>query len=149
MKNLKTILVLSFTIFANSGCQAQQNDEDKRAISVIKNFYVLYNTEWSTNHGLDKRNKLDSLMNLYCTRNLISEVGEQYLDHDMLIKDLYTTVDYLNTITVTKDSTRTATYIVSYDAPSEDPLGNDYVEKVIIYVTVVKEGESYKIDNVK
>lgn len=130
-------------------CHAQSNGNDKQAMTMLKHFYTIYNTEWATNHGLNKRQVLDSLMDIYCTSSLISKISEPNLDHDLLIKDLGTTVEYLNTITVTKDSTKTGTYIVSYNAPNEDPQGKEYIEKVIIHVTVVKEGESYKIDDVK
>ena len=135
--------------FINLGCYAQNNDDDKQAIAMLKHFYTIYNTEWATNQSLNTRHVLDSLMNIYCTSSLISKISEPNLDHDMLIKDLYTTVEYLNTITVTKDSTKIGAYIVSYNAPNEDPQGREYIDKVIIHVTVVKEGENYKIASVE
>lgn len=135
--------------FTNMGCHAQSNVDDKQAMTMLKHFYTIYNTEWATNHDLNKRHVLDSLMNIYCTSSLISKISEPNLDHDMLIKDLYTTVEYLNTITVSKDSTKAGTYIVTYNAPNEDPQGREYIEKVTIHVTVIKEGDSYKIADVK
>jgi len=95
--------------FANSGCQAQNEVDDKQAMAMIKEFYTVYNTEWATNKNITLKNNLDSLQDKYCTARLINKLREPYLDHDMFIKDLNTDVEHLTTLTITKDSIKANT----------------------------------------
>jgi hypothetical protein len=150
-KNMKILkfLIIVCMVFANSGCQAQNEVDDKQAMAMLKEFYTVYNTEWATNKNITLKKNLDSLQDKYCTARLINKLREPNLDHDMFIKDLNTDVEHLTTLTITKDSTKANTYIVSYKAPNTDPRGNDYIDQVVIHATVVKEKDRYKIDDIK
>jgi hypothetical protein len=150
---MKIVIYLFLTcilFLSNSSCARSQNDvADKQAVQMLKEFYTAYNTTWSTTKGYVLTKKLDSLQRKYCTKKLKNEVKEFGLDHDPLIGDDYTDAEHLKTLTVTKDSAKASAYIVSYIAHTLSASNKPIDEKVIIHVTVVKEGESFKIAAVK
>jgi len=55
----------------------------------------------------------------------------------------------MKTLTITKDSTKVNSYTVSYVVNTEDPSNKKIKEKVVVHVSVKKENNSYKINEVK
>lgn len=151
MKKKFALFIASILIFTTIGCIRTQNEEEQ-IVSMIKEFYIAYNTAWAK-CGLDVlKTQLDSLQQKYCSQSFRKELKKQFdihgLDHDVLINDVYTEDIVSLNISVTKDDTRKNTYYVSYIAIVTGMGNKKTNEKVQIHVTVVKEGEIYKIDNV-
>ncbi len=151
MKILK-ILALSSMIFIGNGCNAQTGEDD-RVISMLKEFYIAHSNIWSIHpsqispNDFDK--KLDSLAEKYCTPQLRKE-AKKYLEdgHDLLTDDLGMSKESLNSLSVVKDA-KENTYVVSYTVDSYPVAPEKPVKKqVVLHVTVVKEGENYKIASV-
>jgi hypothetical protein len=139
----------------NSCGQAQNNTADKQAIIILKEFYSKYNNEWSlippkTSVDIYGK-KLDSLNSIYCTPRLREKAKEWLKDgHDLITNDFYGISDP-KTLSVTKDISKENTYTVSYIAVEESPYNKNekITQKVTLHVTVIKEGEGYKIDDVR
>jgi hypothetical protein len=147
-KNMKTLTIFFATVvllISNTGC-AQSQNEDKEIKSMLKEFYTAYITEISENPNLKLMVvKLDSLKKKYCTvalRKKIPGLVEQS-SADPIIKAQDSNIEYLKTLAVEKDSKNTNQYIVSYYDSS-----NPAIEKTIIHLAVVKEKESYKVNDV-
>jgi len=83
----------------------------------------------------------------YCAITLIVDLKGD-IDHDVLINDQYTDIQHLKTLTVTKDKTKINSYIVSYIAPTTNPLNKPIEEKVVIHLTVMKGARGIVIDSV-
>jgi len=151
MKKGLVLIIANILLLSSISCVSAQ-DEEKQIVSMLQEFYVAYNTV-SANCGLDVlKTKLDSLQRKYCSQKFRIELKKFYdihgLDHDILINDVYTEDIKNLRISVTKDDTRKNTYYVSYIAVVTGMGNKKTNEKVQIHVTVVKEGETYKIDNV-
>lgn len=144
MKILK-ILVLSSMILIGNGCNAQTGKSDK-AISMLKEFYTAYS---KVSLKIEDLPKVDSLQEKYCTPQLRKE-AKKYLEdgHDLLTDDWGMSKESLTSMTVVKD-TKEYTYVVSYIVDSY-PVAPDkpVKKKVVLQVTVIKEGENFKIDSV-
>lgn len=133
---------------SNIFAQARQEVEPKQAIQLIKEFYIAYNTAWSSNVSpkiLDQ--KLDSLQWKYCAITLIVDLKGS-VDHDILINDQYTDVQHLKTLSVSKDAHKLNTYTVSYLAPTTNPSDKPIEEKVIIHLTVMKGARGIVINTI-
>lgn len=148
--------VFNFTIvcaliFFNASCGMESSaDSGIEAMNTIKQFYTLYNAEWtSSRNPYEKKHILDSITYKFCTKELVTQIREPDLEHDLFIKDVYTTPEYLNTISVSRDSTSLNTFIVTYKAPLEDPQGKEYIDTVTIYVSVINLDGTYKISAIK
>jgi hypothetical protein len=142
------LIICAIIISSNLLAQAQTVIDSKQAIQMIKEFYIAYNTAWSANilpKVLDQ--KLDSLKMKYCAITLIIDLKGD-IDHDVLINDQYTDVQHLKTLIVSKDPAKVNSYIVSYIAPTTDPLDKPIEEKVVIYLTVMKGARGIVIDSV-
>ena len=141
-------------VFISSCGLAQNNTSDKQITAMLKEFYTKYKNELSlvrpkTPVDIYVR-KLDSLFSIYCTSKFRKEAKEWAEDgHDLITNDYdYSIGIDPKTLSVIKDLTKSNEYIVSYTAHDRDPSGKEYSQQVTLHVTVVKEGESYKIDAV-
>jgi hypothetical protein len=138
-----------------SGCGQAQNNTSEKQITMLKEFYTKYNAIWSVPPKTIPYdalvNKADSLNSIYCTTQLRTKAKEWFDGdggHDLLRGDFYGDM-MPKTLSVIKDSTKSNEYIVSYTVHDTDPYGKEYTQQVTLHVTVIKEGESYKIDSVR
>ncbi len=152
---MKVLICFFITIMllTNYNCANAQNDlANKQPEQMLKEFYTAYNIAWSTHTAPDVHDKrLYFLQKKYCTAQLRNELEKRGgLDQDLLIGRGYTDVEHLKTLTVSKDPANANSYSVSYIHPTMDasyrPNGE---EKIVIHVTVVKEGNGFKIASVK
>lgn len=139
----------------NTGC-AQSQNEDEQIISMLREFYIAYNTVWenaTTYKPEEFENKVFSLQQKYCSDRLQGEIKKYYetykLEHDLLTNDFGGTDSETlkSTLTITKDTTKENSYVVSYTVKIKAP-STPREEKNVIHLTVVKEKGSYKIDEV-
>jgi hypothetical protein len=128
---LMKFLSVGCAICISTNCFAQSKSEvdPKQAIQLIKEFYIAYNTAWSSDSTPQELNeKLRDLKLKYCSIALMIDLSDD-IDHDLLINDQYTDVAHLKTLTVHKDSGKKNSYTVSYIAPTTDPTNKAIEEK--------------------
>lgn len=146
MKIFKLILFCAIAL-TNFKCHAQNKSDDKQAITMLKEFYEAHAKIWSIPPSnispatFDK--KLDSLAGRYCTPKLRKEVKKYLQDgYDLLTDDKGISNESLATMEIKKDTIEENIYIVSYSKVSDK-------KQVILHVTVVKEGNNYKISSIR
>lgn len=149
-RTLLKFFFISYALIYTSCTFAQTRREvdPKQAIQLIKEFYIAYNTAWSSDVSpkiLDQ--KLDSLQMKYCAVTLIVELKGS-ADHDILINDQYTDVKHLRTLSVSKDTHKLNSYIVSYIAPTTDASDKLIEERVVIHLTVMKGARGIVINSI-
>lgn len=153
MKTIIHYFIICVIFTCGSSCVHAQNDiADNQAIQMLKEFYTSYNIAWSIHAAPDVLVKrLDSLQKKYCTIKLRNELKEEFkqdgLDHDLLINDEYTDIEHLKTLTITKDKTKVNAYVVSYVVHTTRAY-KPVDQKVIIHLTIAKEGDGFKIASV-
>jgi hypothetical protein len=156
---MKTIILIIFSALltiTNSCCRSQENVQEIKAQNMLlefysKLFYIYENDSITTSVPADVRHKkLDSLIRIYCTTRLSNKAQETLEDgygHDLLTNDLIG--DLNENLKVEKDSGKENGYIVSFKAMYSDATRETLPKQVFLHVTLVKEGERYKIDLVE
>ena len=153
MKDILYVFVVGVMFTANISC-AQSPNEEKQIISMLKEFYTAHITLWESLRTLLSKvefdNKLDSLQEIYCTKRVRIESKKYHkLGYDLLSNDFITSIEKLkSTLKIVRDTTKENTYIVSYIAEIRDPSVPPRDHENIIHLTVVKENDSYKIDEI-
>jgi len=140
-------LVFSSMMLASSICNGQVDTGDKQPLSMLYEFYTSYS---GLGFGVEYKHKADSLHQIYCTPQLTKQAKEllQY-DHELLTDDWGITNESLASLKITKDHTKENTYVVSYILDTYPVSPAIPVRKRIYYlVTVIREGETYKIASV-
>lgn len=150
--NRMIFIVLIFLLIVNVGCVHSQNKEEQ-ITSMLKEFYIAHNKIWEIKPPLPPNKldyKLDSLQQKYCTSKLRIE-SKKYLElgHDLLTNDIGGTnsKEFKSTLKIRKDTTKENTYIVSYFIEIKTSSAS-YKKENVIYLSVIEEGEGYKIDAV-
>jgi hypothetical protein len=138
-------LVLALLASIAISCIAKYSGNSDSPEEFILNFYTEYHKIWALPNNENKRQLLDSVLEAHCTPELLLKVKEPNLDHDMIINDHYTTVEYLNTITVVKKPNTANCFLVNYMAPSENPMGEPLLIEIVISLCLVNSENSYKI----
>jgi Protein of unknown function (DUF3828) len=139
-KTLLLFLALAY-IFSSFSCQSQAKASDDAAIKMLKEFYTSYITEGTKIES--NEDKLESIQKKYCTAKLLTkmkhEMEEGEMDSDPFINAQDFDINWLKSLTISKDAQKADVYIVSY-------LDNDAQTRTNIKLHVVKEGSLYKID---
>ena len=150
MKRLQLIIIIFLFI---CGCaKAQNNASEKQTESMLLEFYTKHFQIWTNTPATVPANmlyeKLDSLMQKYCTLKLRNNAKKafKYVGADFVTNEL---MGNLNENLKIEKATKENEYIVSFVATHSDAPGGAIKKQAILHVTVVKEGESYKIDSVK
>jgi len=153
MKTLAFLLLTCSILLSYSyRLGAQSNIQNEQIIKMLKEFYIVYNKVLSDAPSINYMliNKIDSLQCKYCTKKLRNELRSERKEFgfgfDPLIKDEYAEV--LNMLKVTKDSTRSNVYIVSYCYPTENASYKPINKTVTFHVLMMKEDGNFKIDSV-
>ncbi|MGC9342618.1 MAG: hypothetical protein ACP5E3_07965 [Bacteroidales bacterium] len=148
-------LMINLGFMINVSC-AQSQDENEQIISMLKKFYITYNSLWenaTTYTPKEFENKVFSLQQEYCSDRLQGEIKKYYetykLEHDLLTNDFGGTNSkkLKSTLSIVKDTIKENSYIVSYMVEIKAPSTPHY-EKNTIHLTVIKEKGNYKIDKV-
>jgi hypothetical protein len=141
---MKPVSLISFLLtvivfFSRPVCTHAAPSYDA-ATEMLKEFYTKYITEISKNSPNTK--KLNSIRKQYCTAGLLSRIKELELDYDPFLNAQDTDDSWVKTLAVSKDPKKgKGIYVVSFsDSESK--------EKITITLSVVKEGEDYKIDGI-
>lgn len=140
VKNMKSIKFISFlisvTMFFNGFCQGQDSTTDRQVVKMLKAFYVSYITENSKMPVNIK--SVVAIRKKYCTANFINKIEKQELDYDLILNAQDCDLEWLKTLSVTKDTKRSYTYVVSY-------IDNYSKKRNTINLVVVKEKEVFKV----
>lgn len=131
------LTLISLLSVANNYASAQNNQSNKEALRMLKEFYTKYITEFYV--GAEK---LPSIQRKYCTTKLLHYIPKyiEQTDGDPFLKGQDTDTAYLKTLSIKKDKKRKNIYTVSY-------IGNPN-QKITIHLLVVKGKGSFKIDSV-
>lgn len=113
---------------------------------MLKDFYTNYFSAFVEPPGALSQKKLDLIQKQFCTKAFYKKIPEiiEQTDSDVFLKAQDSDIKYLKTLTISKDL-KNEEYIVSYiaDAMPEKKI------TIIIHLTLVKEGNSYKISAVR
>jgi len=142
---MSLLLIVGLMFVTNySYTQPQSGPSDRQALAMLKEFYTAYITElskWPLN-----TKKLNEIKKKYCTVSLLNKINAQLesgkLDSDPLLQAQDVDISWLKTLSFNRTVKRLNTYTVSY----LDTASN---EKVIMYLTVIKQGEFFKISSVQ
>lgn len=154
MKILKLNIISVILIFISSCCAAQNNSSEKQAEKMLLEFYTKHFQVWkipSLPYAV-RFEKLDSLMQRYCTSKIRKEAREAFenVGVDFLTNDL---IGHLNeNLKVEKDTFIENSYIVSFisDIATFSDVPNVQTKKqVVLKVKVIKEKNNYKIDSIR
>lgn len=126
-----------------------ENQDGKCEIEMLKEFYVAH---CSLYHLSQDNKRTDSLVDKYCTPRLsaiIKAINEQsYYEHDPLTKDAGIDSLSLKTLIVKKDPQKTNGFIVTFSVIQDAPDMSKVKTDVIIHLTVVRENDKFKIDEI-
>jgi hypothetical protein len=155
MKPRILLIILSAVVVTNSCVQAQNSSVNNGAEKMIKEFYTKYCNLWKNTPSSVPANilheKIDSLAQNYCTNSIRNEAKSWFEDgHDLFTNDWGIDLESLKSLSIVKDLTKSNTYSVSYIVESYPVSPDKPVKKQItLQVSVIKENDIYKINEVK
>ncbi len=112
MKKILIILLLiqaSFSIYAQSELSTIS---DGQIIKDLTNFYTLYITESSKNQPNERQ--LNLIKHKYCSDKLLRKLSLEELDYDPFLNAQDCDIEWLKTLTITKDNKSKNKYIVGF-----------------------------------
>ena len=126
--------------------RAQNSTTDKQTIAMIKEFYTAYITAFSESPTSANLNKQFALPKKYCTASLLRKINSQeYIEADPFIFAQDTEPLMLKSLSVEKDLRKANSFIVSYRYHTTP----GHTDKQVIHLTVIKQGENFKIASIK
>jgi hypothetical protein len=109
-------------------------NSNKESLKFLKSFYKEYILSF-------EKNSSDSIINQYCTSELIDRLNKSKLDYDPFLNAQDTDSSILKTFNFIEDFNNKGTYILSYD----DVYNNS---KIFITLTLVELEGEYKINDI-
>lgn len=146
---VKTFLMPLLVAFTVMRCSTSQPQNAQSPEDFILMFYKSYHSIWASEDLFNKRQSLDSVLQMYLTQELFSKVKEPNLDHDLVIKDHYTTPEYLHTLAVAKIENGENCFVVSYKAPGETPSGDIQLVDIKISICLIKIDDAFKVSSIE
>ena len=147
MRNRIYLYALLLLVVLKSSCMyGQASSDEKQIIGMLKSFYTEYMTTLSKDDVRLSVKKIHSLQKTYCTQKLLKKLPmlSEQIDADPFLQAQDSNIDYIKTLSIVKSQKIFNQYIVSYiDIYSPNKI------KVIIYLTIVKEKNGFKIDSIK
>lgn len=128
--------------------ESSKNEIDKGAViqKMLKEFYSAYIKEFANENIAESERKLDSIEIKFCTKSLLDSISNEFehneLDYNPFVKAQDVSLDWIETLTVSKLS------------GSENKFNVQYLDKysgkaINIYLTVVEENGSFKISSLR
>jgi hypothetical protein len=144
-KTIPLYIVFCFTILSGCNISEQSKFSEKKIVSTLKEFYSEYISEGNKLISEEQYAAILKIRQKYCTQRLLDEIDKYtkivVIDYDPFTNAQDFDINWLKTLNISKDSVKNDIYHVSY---YESYRGK--YEK--IKLSVVKEGDSYKIDKV-
>lgn len=133
------LTIKSQSIQENS--EKKESSEQKIAQDMLKSFYTEYineNSEFPLN--LDK---IDSLIRMYGTSRLLEQLDNPDIDYDLFLDGHTCEKDWINTLSISTDSTSNDVYVVSFKYEVNNEKKNKRIK-----LRVLKGINEYKIDEI-
>jgi hypothetical protein len=141
-KILLSFFTLSFMLFNGISCKRQSaNFNDKEITGMLKDFYTSYIVERSKMPENFK--KIDSTVKKYCTIDLQNQLKNEDIDYDLLLNGQFCEKEWLNTMSINKDSNDNSIYNVSFEF-----MADGKTKQKNIKLQIVKNNVEYKINKV-
>lgn len=138
-KLVMALLIVGFISGNGMGIAAGDQSSDDPIIKMLTNFYTGYLTEIS--RIPEDADKIEWIKKEYCTADLLNKLNEQELDYDPFTNAQDIDNNLLKNLIINKDTESDNLYAVSYpDSYSKN--------QIIIKLKVIKENDSYKIDDI-
>jgi hypothetical protein len=152
---IQYVNMISVVIVFIISCGTEMNNSsEKQAENMLLEYYTKHFQIWEIPSlpSNVRYEKLDSLMQKYCTTKLRNEAREVFenVGADFLTNDLIGNIN--ENLKVERDTIDKNGYIVSFIsdiATYLDAPGEQTKKQVTIHVTVIMEGGSYKINSVR
>ncbi len=135
-KTLITIGCFFLTYFLYS----QDTICKSEAKKTLKEFYTIYLKE--TSYTYDE-NKINRILNKYCTLKLIKQINNPDIDWDLLIDGQFCEESWIKTLEIATDTSCSNVFYVKFYYYRENKKIN---KEIKLYV--IKENNTYKIDKV-
>lgn len=153
---MKTIIFFSIVCvmaFSNSCIQAQNTIDENGVEKMIKDFYTKHSNIWENTPTSVPANvlheKLDSLAQKYCTKKIRNEAKSWFVNgQDLFTNDYGMDIESLKTLRITKDTLKANCYIVRFTTTNSDASGKPVKQNVTLHISVIKDRDSYKIDEI-
>jgi hypothetical protein len=150
MRFLKLFFMISVI---HAECYAQGNINDKKAIAMLKEFYVAHQNIESTIRSAPPKvyvGKVDSLQKKYCTLALRNK-AKKYTENgiDFLTNDKGIDSGSFKTMTIVRDPTNENNYLVCYDVLDVNYPKTPVKLHIVLHVGVLNESGHYKVASVK
>lgn len=141
-KIVSLFLTLSIILFNVISCKSQSTSfNDKEITSMLKDFYTNYIVERSKMPEDFK--KIDSILKKYGTADLQNQIRNEDIDYDLLLNSQFCEKEWLNTLTIKKDSNDSSIYKVSFGYMADGKR-----KQKIVKLQIMKDSTSYKINKV-
>ena len=136
------LLIVTAALLFHTFGKCQSNDQhdhfsEEQVTKMLNTFYTNYITALTKATGTNE-NEVDSLLNRYCTLNLLNEIRFAWTYYPLL-KINSSNTKILESLSIKKDSKHDDVYHVSYLFENK---------KTTIKLIIVKKNERYKIDYV-
>lgn len=136
-KTLSISLILTIVLIANT-FQAQAQDG---ALEMLKHFYKQYIIESQKMPSPARRKNISEIKKQNCTQNFLIKIATEELDSDPFLKAQDIDSSCLKTLAIKRDLKKDNLYQVTY-------LDSYNHHNIIITVTVIKQKDEFKIDDI-
>ncbi len=141
-KLLLSFFALNFMLFNGISCKSQSaNFNDKDINGMLNDFYTSYIVERSKMPENFK--KIDSIVKKYCTIDLQNQLKNEDIDYDLLLNSQFCEREWLNTMSIKKDSNDNCIYNVSFEY-----MADGKTKQKNIKLQIVKNNLEYKVNKV-
>lgn len=141
-KIISSLLTLSIMLFNVISCKSQSSSfNDKEITSMLRDFYTSYIVERSKMPEDFK--KIDSILKKYGTTDLQNQIRNEDIDYDLLLNGQFCEKEWLNTMSINKDSNDSSIYKVSFDYMVDGKRNQKSIK-----LQIVKDSTGYKINKV-
>lgn len=108
---------------------------------MLNDFYTGYITERSKMPEDFK--KIDLIIERYCTKELQSQLRDEDIDYDLLLNGQFCEKEWLNTMSIKKDSNDHSVYNVTFEY-----ISNNISKLKTIRLQIMRNDSGYKINKV-
>jgi hypothetical protein len=143
----KSIIICILLFFVEScGNPIKNQSKEVAAETLLKDFYTDYITLFVQSPCAENQRKLEMLQKQFCTKDFYKKIPEiiEQTGGDVFLKAQDSDIKYLKTLKIVKD-VETDEYVVSYQGDATI----DQKVVVKIYLTLIKEGNDFKINGVR
>lgn len=145
---MRKVIIICILLFFVESCGNPIKNQPKEvaAETLIKDFYTDYITLFVQSPSAEIQRKLELLQKKCCTKAFYNEIPKiiEHTGGDVFLKAQDSDIKYLKTLKIVKD-VETDEYVVSYQGDATI----DQKVVVKIYLTLIKEGNDFKINGVR